>query len=290
MSIVYMHNMIGKAVGTFFLLILCTNAMAQPVVNITTTDMVASEAGPTSVSFTISRSNQGDVSKSLTVFYLAEGTATWSEAQFSSDYILAPYGLQARPNLINVAIPADELSVNVTLTVNRDNRIEGTETAILTLQGTASYTLGDNQAVQFDITDDVAEISISSVDTVATEAGPTTASFIISRTDQGDVSQSMTVYYRAEGTATWTELQSNSDYTLSPYGLQARPNLINVTIPANKLSQTVILTPRFDDIEEGDEVATLTLQARDLYTLGAPKSQDITIIDFRQMIFKDSFE
>jgi hypothetical protein len=136
----------------------------------------------------------------------------------------------------------------------------------------------------------VAKISISSFDSVATEAGPTTASFTISRTDQGNVSQPMTVFYRAEGTATWTENQSLSDYLLSPYGLQARPNLINVTIPADKFSVTVILTPRFDGIEEGDEEAIITLQERDVYTLGNPISQQITIVDFRELMFKDGFE
>ena len=133
-------------------------------------------------------------------------------------------------------------------------------------------------------------VSITTDDPEVSEAGPSSASFIISRTDQEDISQPLTVYYRAEGTATWTENQSVSDYFLSPYGLQARPNLINVTIPADKFSVTVILTPRFDGIEEGDEEAIITLQDRDVYTLGNPVSQQITIVDFRELMFKDGFE
>ena len=285
-----MFDILRKTITTCLLLALSANASALPTVSITTDDPEVSEAGPSSASFIISRTDQEDISQPLTVFYRAEGTATWTENQSLSDYILSPYGLQARPNLINVSIPANMLSVTVTLTPNRDNRIEGTETAVLTLQGSDKYNLGSDTAVQFDITDDVAQISISSSDSIATEAGPTTASFTISRTDQGNVSQPMTVYYRAEGTATWTENQSVSDYFLSPYGLQARPNLINVTIPADKFSVTVILTPRFDGIEEGDEEAIITLQDRDVYTLGNPVSQQITIVDFRELMFKDGFE
>ena len=94
----------------------------------------------------------------------------------------------------------------------------------------------------------------------------------------------------AEGTATWTENQNISDYILAPYGLQGRPNVINVIIPENKLSVSVILTPRFDDVEEGDEEAVLTILDRDIYNVGSPSSQSIIIIDFRQLVFKDSFE
>ena len=133
-------------------------------------------------------------------------------------------------------------------------------------------------------------VNISTDDSEVSEAGPTSASFTISRTDNEDISQPLTVFYRAEGTASWTENQSIGDYILAPYGLQGRPNLINATIPANELSVTVILTPRFDDVEEGDEEAILTLQDRDIYTLGSPISQHISIIDFREVIFKDSFE
>jgi hypothetical protein len=285
-----MLNIFMKPVFACFLFLLSANATALPTVDISTNDSGVSEAGPTSATFTISRSGEDDISQALTVFYRAEGTASWAENQSLGDYILSPYGLQARPNLINVSIPANQRSVNVTLTANRDNDIEGTETATLRLEATNNYMLGNETEVHIDITDDVAVISISSTDTVATEAGPTTANFTISRTGQGDTSQPMTVYYRAEGTATWTENQSNSDYIVSPGGLQGRPDLLNVTIPANQLSVTVILTPNLDDIEEGDEEAVLTLQDRDVYTLGSPNIQRITIVDFREMIFKDSFE
>lgn len=284
-----MLNIIPKSAVVCFMIMLCANAMALPTVNITVNDAEASEAGPDTGSFTITRSGDVNLGAALTVFYLAEGTASWAENQLG-DYVLAPYGLQARPNLINVSIPANKLSVTVTLTPNQDNIIEGTETAVLTLQGASKYILGSDTAVEVDISDDVAEISISSVDTVASEAGPGTASFTISRTNQGDVGNPITIYYRAEGTAAWTENQNTSDYTLAPYALQGRPNLLNVTIPANKLSVTVILTPRFDDVEEGDEEAILTLFDRDVYNIGRPDSQSITIIDFRQLVFKDSFE
>jgi hypothetical protein len=285
-----MLNIIQKNVGACCLIILCANVMALPTINVNVNDSEASEAGPNTGSITITRSGDVNLETALKVFYLAEGTATWTENQSGSDYILAPYGLQARPNLISVSISTNKLSVTVTLTPNQDNRIEGVETAILTLQGASKYTLGNDTEAQVDINDDVAEISISSTDAVAAESGPGTANFTISRTNQGDVSKSMRVYYVAEGTATWTESQNTSDYILAPYGLQGRPNVINVIIPENKLSVSVILTPRFDDVEEGDEEAVLTILDRDIYNVGSPSSQSIIIIDFRQLVFKDSFE
>ena len=286
-----MRNIIPKSVCAYFLIILSANALALPTVDVTVNDSVASEAGPDAGSFTITRSGDVNLGSALKVLFLAEGTATWTENQNSSDYILAPYGLQARPNLIFVSILANNLSVTVTLTPNQDNNIEGTESAILTLQDTSQYTLGDDTMAQVDISDDVTEISISSDDTVATEAGPGTARFTISRTNQGDISKQLTIYYLAEGTATWTENQNSSDYTLAPYGLQARPNLLNGTIPADKLSVTVILTPRFDGVEEGDEEAVLTIQERgNIYNVGSPDSLSITIVDFRQLVFKNGFE
>jgi hypothetical protein len=68
----------------------------------------------------------------------------------------------------------------------------------------------------------------------------------------------------------------------------------SVNIPGGQLSRTITLTPVFDEIIEGDETFEVALRGPgDVghdYTVGMPASGQITIHDFVQLIFKDSFE
>jgi len=67
-----------------------------------------------------------------------------------------------------------------------------------------------------------------------------------------------------------------------------------LTIPATALSQSVTLTPIFDETEEGDETAVFNLLGPQLvgsdYTVGLPSKGEITIQDFVDIIFWDGFE
>lgn len=109
--------------------------------------------------------------------------------------------------------------------------------------------------------DDVASalrtVSVTAIDPTATEAGPTTGRFTVSRT--GATTAALTVSDRVGGTAT-----AGSDYT-SLSG--------SVTIPIGASSASVTITPINDTAVEDNEIVVLTLAANAAYTAGTPAVQ-----------------
>ena len=89
-------------------------------------------------------------------------------------------------------------------------------------------------------------ITISVPDSEATEAGQTQASFTVTRTNDENTASALQVNLSGSGSAGW-----NSDWTPSNLTVFSGSSFA-VVIPANQLSQTVVITPRFDEIEEGD--------------------------------------
>jgi glycerophosphoryl diester phosphodiesterase len=100
------------------------------VVTVTATDPDASEAGPTTGTFTFSRT--GDTSSSLLISFTRGGTAVTSNVG-PQDY--ASVGS-------NLTFPAGQASVDVTLTPLQDNVAEGNETVILTITPSLTYNVG----------------------------------------------------------------------------------------------------------------------------------------------------
>jgi hypothetical protein len=69
------------------------------------------------------------------------------------------------------------------------------------------------------------------------------------------------------------------------------PNIRSLTIPANELTMSSIITPVKDFIIEGDETVIWTLQPDNAtYTVGADTLAEMTIADLVDLIFKDSLE
>ena len=106
-------------------------------------------------------------------------------------------------------------------------------------------------------------LTISSPDATATEAGPTTGSFLLTRT--GSTAAALAVNYTIGGTAT-----KGSDYQSLPQ---------SVTIPSGSSTVTIIVTPIDDSLGEGNETVVATLAADAAYTIGAPSSAIVTITD-----------
>jgi len=125
-------------------------------------------------------------------------------------------------------------------------------------------------------------VSITSDDLLAAEAGPNTASFTITRTEDGEA---ITVPLIFSGSAA-----HGPDYTLSNVNC-----CFSVEIPAGALFKTVTLTPVSDNIDEGTEIAIITLGANSAYELGDNIEAAIEIAaDVGEIIvdeiFKSSFE
>jgi len=110
-------------------------------------------------------------------------------------------------------------------------------------------------------------ISIAATDAAASEAGPDTGTWTITRS--GTLNTQVTVYFTMSGSA---ETAGSVDYTLSKTG--------SVTLNNNATTATITLTPVDDSLKnEFDETATLTLTADAAYTIVGSPSDTITIAD-----------
>ncbi len=216
-----------------------------PVVTVVATDAAASEVGPDTGTFTITRT--GDLGVALVVNYTVGGTAT-----AGSDYL---------NNLsTQVTIQAGQTSVTRTVTPVLDALLEGQETVVLTLAA-GEYQTGAQSSATVTIADTVPVVTVAATDATATEAGATTGTFTITRT--GDLGVALTVNYTIGGTAT-----AGSDY-LNNLNTQ-------VTIQAGQASATRTVTSVDDAVAQGNETVVLTLAAGE-YQIGAQNSATVTI-------------
>jgi YD repeat-containing protein len=106
-------------------------------------------------------------------------------------------------------------------------------------------------------------VSVTATDANASEQGADNGTFTIART--GGTSAPLAVSYALTGTAI-----SGTDYaTLSG----------SLTIPAGSASQTVTVTPTDDAAVEGNETIILSLSNSAAYTISAPASAIVSVLD-----------
>jgi hypothetical protein len=257
-------------------------------VTLTIDDNSAAEAAQATGSFTVTRNGSGNTAASLSVWVTVTGSAG-----ISVDYSVPGVGFRAGPNFYSITIEGGQLSKTVTLTPIRDNLIEGTETFIVTMQAPgdvdSDYTIGNPSSGQINITDDVAAVTLTIDDNSAAEAAQATGSFTVTRNGSGNTAASLSVWVTVTGSG-----GIGVDYSVPGVDFRAGPNLHSITIGGGQLSKTVTLTPVFDETIEGDETFIVNLvspgDAGHDYTIGMPAEGQITILDFIQLIFKDSFE
>ncbi|MFC1796418.1 hypothetical protein ACFL1V_04910, partial [Pseudomonadota bacterium] len=165
---------------TCFLLVICSNAFALPIVNISDMDSSAAEAGQDPGSFTVTRTDDGSLGQTLNVHFDFIAPPTGTDFDFSAGlgYI------DADSRIITIA--AGQSSATVTITPRLDNLIEGTETLEIALVSSNAYTLGNPTGASIEITDDVAQVHISAIDPAMAEAGQDPGSFTVTRTDNGN--------------------------------------------------------------------------------------------------------
>jgi hypothetical protein len=104
-------------------------------------------------------------------------------------------------------------------------------------------------------------VTLVATDANASETGPNTGTFTISRT--GATTAGLTVRYSVTGTAA-----NGTDYA-SLSGL--------LTIPAGASSAVVTVTPINDTEKEGNESVILTLSPDAAYTVGSPDPATVRI-------------
>ncbi|NOT44078.1 MAG: hypothetical protein HOP14_05680, partial [Acidobacteria bacterium] len=221
-----------------------------PVVTIVATDPDASEAGPDTGTFTVSRT--GDTAFPLSVFFTRSGTAA-----AGADFFNTLGG--------GVVIPAGLTTATITVTPINDASVEGPETVVLTLTDQIGYDVGTPNEATVTIADQPTPIvTIEATDANASEAGPDTGTFTVSRT--GDTAFSLTVTFARTGTAA-----AGADFFNTVAGV--------VVIPVGQTTATITVTPINDLTVEGPETVVLTLTDQASYDIGTPNEATVTIAD-----------
>jgi hypothetical protein len=210
-------------------------------VTVVASDANASESGPDSGRFLISRT--GSTASPLVVRYSVGGTAA--------------NGIDYATLSGSVTIPTASSAVILSVNPVNDNDGEGNETVVLTLTPNAAYLIGSPNSATVTIADNDQPqaakpvVSVVLTDLIASENGPDPGTFTVSRT--GSTATALTVHYSLGGTAV-----NGVDYeALSG----------SVTIPVGSDSASVVVRPVDDSLFEVGEVVILTLTPDPSYDL-----------------------
>jgi acetyl esterase/lipase len=223
-------------------------------VRVDATDASASEAGPGTATFTVSRT--GSTASPLTVRWAPGGTA-----RIGTDYSLAaPW---------SVVLPAGAASATLTLTPVNDLLAEGEETVLVKLASLPAYRIDDTggsaAAVLSD--DDSAPglpvVTIEAADPVASEVGLDGGSFTISASPSP--ASDLPVQYAISGTAT-----NGEDFA---------PLSGVLTVPAGISSVDLDIAVLGDSRLETSETVILTLSPARAYEIGSPSTASIHILE-----------
>jgi len=235
-----------------------------PAVTVVATDPMASEnGGPDTGTFTISRVS-ADNSGALTVNVALSGTGTETTCYTLSGGAYS--GTQ-------VTIPAGQASVDVTVTPVAPDGHAADETVILTVtSGAGVYTVGWASAATVQIVDSGTSLPSVSVtaagaDGYALEGGPAKGAFTVTRSAAAawPLTVDITLVASTAGGA---------DYSL------AGSDGSTVTIAAGQTDAVVIVTAAQDGSIEGNEIVDMAVVANaTFYTVGAPASATVTVVD-----------
>ena len=158
-------------------------------------------------------------------------------------------------------IPAGSLTATVTVAPIDDLLVEPDETVVATISADAAYSVGAAASATVTVQSDdelaLQTVTIAATDPTASEAGPTSGQFTLTRT--GVTTAALTVNYAVGGTAT-----AGSDYAALAGSVQ---------IPAGALTATVTVAPIDDLLVEPDETVVATISADAAYSVGTPASR-----------------
>ena len=220
-------------------------------VSVTATDATATETGPTTGTFTFTRS--GSTAAALTANINFAGTASGGD-------------VTSLPGTVTFA--AGSATQTLVVTPGDDALPEGAETLSVTVQAgagygplapdTASLTIADN---------DQPTVTVATTRTSTLESGGLPGEFTLTRT--APLTAPLNVVYSLGGVAT-----QGTDYTaLSGVA----------TLAAGQASAVVSIAPLDDAILEGSETVNITLQANGLlYILGGGTFASLTLLDDEQ--------
>ena len=218
----------------------CVQPAADAVITVAATDADASELGPNTGKFTVARSGPPTLARDVQI-------AVGGTASNNIDYSISSAALlgSATGGLFDIRIPIGQTSVTVTITPIFSPEAEGAETVIFSAEeSSATVTIADEAAV-----------TIAATDAFASETGPNTATFVVTR--GGAVTYDRDVRVTVDGTAT-----NAIDYTITSPALLGSPNggIFDIRIPAGQASATLTVTPLVDALVEGVETVLFTTE------------------------------
>ncbi len=232
------------------LMTLADNDTSLPQVAVSPTDPYAFEAPADNGIFTFRRTGVTTSSLNLTVAWSGSATS-------GSDYTALP---------TTVTIPSGQSSTTVNVVPLNDSNIETPEDIIATLSTSAAY-LRDGSATTGTVSlsdDDAPVVTVAAVDASASEAGPDSGMFLITRS--GSTAAPLKVYYGLSGSAF--------------HGTDYAPLNGETTIPAGSASAPVVVTPYDDDLGEPVEDVTLAVTTfNNSYSLGSTFQATLDIAD-----------
>lgn len=219
------------------------SAAGRPVVTVTATDPVASEAGPDGGTFRIERT--GSTAADLPVGVRLSGTAAPG----------GDYAAIASP----VVIPAGQSWIDVAVSPVVDGDLEPTETVVVTINATPGYAVGASATAsvrigELDQASALPIVSAVAIDFQALEPGANTGAFFVTRT--GSTASVLSVDVSPAGTAT-----EGLDYATLPLTVTFDPGINRVLVP---------VTPLDDALVEGAETVTLRADAAPDILVGPP--------------------
>ncbi|MBC7487050.1 MAG: T9SS type A sorting domain-containing protein [Cytophagaceae bacterium] len=237
---------ISNAVALMCTIDNAAGCVSIPKINITSGGTVAE--GGSNGTFTISGTN---ISGNVTVNYTISGSAS------SSDY-------NANPGLSGaVVLTSGQPSMTITVNAVDDALVESTETLVLNLSSSGSYTIGTGSA-QLSITDNEPVPPFVSITSSGTPVeGGATGAFTITG---NNVTATTTVFYTISGTG------SVADYT-------ANPTLSgSIQLTSAQPSRTITIAAVDDVISETAETLIINLSSNAAYGIGQGSAQ-LSILD-----------
>lgn len=136
----------------------------------------------------------------------------------------------------------------------KDGQFPSNKTVIMTLNTDTAYTVGSpNKGTVTMLADNLPVVSVTAKDATATETGPTTGTFTVSRT--GDTSSAATIAFTVSGTA-----QNGTDYVRIGK---------SVDIGIGATSVDIAVMPIKDALSEGTETVILTIAPTTRYSVSS---------------------
>lgn len=222
-----------------------------PVVTVTSTTHPAAVEGGSNGEFLFTRDGTNGA---LTLFFTLTGTAA-----NGVDYVALTNGATIPDGQTFVALPVVAID---------DALIEGEETVVASLTVRDTYLVAHPSAATVIVQDNDQRVRVDASDFIASEPGTDTGEFTFTRF--GTTNTDLQVFFTLSGAA--------------GNGLDFIAISNSFTIPAGSLSATLPIQPIADNLVEGPETVTLTLQANAAYSFDQPTVATMTIQDDEPML------